>query len=58
MDDVIWVAPDQMWIEKVRELLKDELEMTVEGDVTMFLEIDFKCLPTSAVEMLQLGLTE
>ena len=32
--------------------------MTVEGDITAFLGIDFKHLPTGAVEMLQLGLTE
>ena len=47
-----------MQIDKVLELLKDELEMTVEGDIMVFLGIDFKCLPTGAVEMLQLGLPE
>ena len=57
IDGVILVAPDQMQIEKVLELLKDELEMTVEGDI-MVLGINFKCLPTGVVEMLQLGLTE
>ena len=47
-----------MWIDKVHESLKDELEMTVGGDITAFFGIDFKCLLTGAVEMLQLGLTE
>ena len=32
--------------------------MTVEGDILTFLGIDFKHLPTGAVEILQLGLTE
>ena len=38
------------------ESLKDKLEITVEGDVTSFLDIEFKCLPSGAVQMLQLGL--
>ena len=58
IDNVIWVAPDQTQIDKVLESLKDELEMTVEGDIMAFLGINFKCLPTGAVEILQLGLTE
>ena len=40
------------------ESLKDKLEMTIEGDVTSYLGIEFKCLPSSAVQMLQLGLIE
>ena len=32
--------------------------MTVEGDVTAFLGIDFKRLPTGAVQTQQLGLIE
>ena len=47
-----------MWTEKVLELLKDELEMTVEGDVMASLGINFMQLPTGVIEMLQLGLTE
>ena len=37
IDDMIWVAPDQQRIDKVLESLKDEFEMTVEGDVMAFL---------------------
>ena len=40
------------------EYLKDKLEMTVEGDVTSYLGIEFKHLPSGAVQMLQLGLIE
>ena len=40
------------------ESLKDELEMTIEGDVTSFLGIEFKHLPSGAVQTLQLGLIE
>ena len=42
----------------VLDSLKGKLEMTVEGDVTAFLGIDFKCLPTGAVQTQQLGLIE
>ena len=47
-----------MQIEMVLEVGKDKLEMTVEGDIMVFLRIDFKHLPTGVVKMLQLGLTE
>ena len=40
------------------ESLKDELEMTVEEDITSFLGIEFKCLPSAAGQTLQLGLIE
>ena len=55
IDDVVWVAPDQQWIDKVLELLKDEFEMTVEGDVTAFLGIQFKHLSGGEIEMQQIG---
>ena len=45
-------------IDHMLESLKDNLEITVEGDVTSFLDIEFKCLPSGAVQMLQLGLIE
>ena len=55
---MIWVAPNQVQIDTMLEALKDELEMTVEGDVTTFLGIDFKHLPMGAVQTQQLGLIE
>ena len=58
INDMIWVAPDQTRIDHMLESLNDELEMTIEGDVTSFLNIEFKNLPTGAVQMLQLGLIE
>ena len=41
VDDVVWVAPDKMTINRVLEPLKDELEMTIEGDIAAFLGIQF-----------------
>ena len=38
------------------ESLKDEVELMVQGDVTAFLGIEFKCLPTGAVQTKQQGL--
>ena len=55
---VIWVAPNSTRIDKVLESRKDELEMTVEGDVTSFLSIEFTCLHTGGIQMSQLGLIE
>ena len=40
------------------ESLKDEFEMTVEGDVTAFLGIQFKHLSGGEIEMQQIGLIE
>ena len=56
--DVIRVAPDQMRIDKVLESLKDKLEMTVEGDVTSFLGIEFTCHNTGGIQMSLLGLID
>ena len=53
-----WVAPDRQWIDKVLELLKDEFEMTVEGDVMAFLGIQFKHLSGGEIKMQQIGLVE
>ena len=58
IDDVVRVAPDRQWIDKVLESLKDEFEMTVEGDVTAFLGIQFKRLSGREIEMQQIGLIE
>ena len=41
VDDVVWVAPNQQWIQNVLESLTDNLEMMVEGDVMSFLGIQF-----------------
>ena len=56
IDDVVWVAPDRQRIDKVLESLKDEFEMTVEGDVMAFLGIQFKRLSGREIEMQQIGL--
>ena len=40
------------------KFLKDELEMTVEGDVASFLGITFKHLPAGKIRMQQLGVIE
>ena len=53
---MVWVAPDRQQIDKMLELLKDEFEMTVEGDVTAFLGIQFKCLSGGEIKMQQIGL--
>ena len=58
IDDVVWVAPDRQRIDKVLESHKDEFEMTVEGDVTAFLGIQFKRLSGREIEMQQTGLIE
>ena len=55
---MVWVAPDQQRIDKVLESLKDEFEMTVEGDVMAFLGIQFKRLSVGEIEMQQIGLIE
>ena len=56
IDDVVWVAPDCQWIDKVLESLKGEFKMTVEGDVTALLGIQFKCLSGGEIKMQQIGL--
>ena len=53
-----WVAPDRQQIDKVLESLKDEFEMTMEGDVTVFLGIQFKPLSGGEIEMQQSALIE
>ena len=58
IDDGVWVAPDQQRINKGLESLKDEFEMTVEGDVMAFLGIQFKCLSDGEIKMQQIGLIE
>ena len=58
IDDIIWITSDQQQIEKVLELLKDELEMTVEVDVTTFFGIQVNCLPSREIQMQQTGLIE
>ena len=55
---MVWVAPDRQQIDKVLESLKDEFEMTVEGDVMAFLGIQFKCLSGREIAMQQIGLIE
>ena len=42
----------------VLDLLKEELEMTIEGDVKSFLGIEFNCLPAGEIMMLQCGLID
>ena len=42
----------------VLELLKDELQMTVEGDLLAFLDIQFNHLPAGEIEMQQTGLID
>ena len=56
IDDVVWIAPDRQLIDKVLESLKDEFEMTMEGDVMAFLGIQFKHLSGGEIEMQQIGL--
>ena len=56
IDDVVWVAPDQTGINKVLDLLKEELEMTIEGDVKSFLGIEFNHLLAGEIMILQHGL--
>ena len=55
---MVWVAPDRQQIDKVLESLKDELEMTVEGDVMAFLRIQFNRLSGREIAMQQIGLIE
>ena len=55
---MVWVAPDGQRIGKVLESLKDEFEMTMEGDVTALLGIQFKRLSGREIEMQKIGLIE
>ena len=56
IDDVVWVAPDQTRINFVLDLLKEELEMTIEGDVKSFHGIEFNHLLAGETMILQHGL--
>ena len=56
IDDVIWVAPNTKTIHKVLESLQDELEITIEGDATAFLGIQFDHLPNGEIQLQQQGL--
>ena len=58
IDDVVWVAPDQTRINKVLDSLKEELEMTIEGDVKSFLGIEFNHLLAGEIMILQHGLID
>ena len=58
IDDVIWVAPDEARILKVLDSLKDDLELTVEGDVSAYLGIAFERLDDGQIKLKQLGLIE
>ena len=58
IDDVVWVAPDQTRINKVLDLLKEELEMTIEGDVKSFLSIKYNHLLAGEIMILQHGLID
>ena len=50
------MAPNTKPIHKVLESLHDELEMTIEGDVTAFLGIQFDHLLNGEIQLQQLGL--
>ena len=56
INDVVWVAPDQTKIIKVLDLLKEELEMTIEGDVKSSLSIKYNHLLAGEIMILQDGL--
>ena len=58
IDDVVWVAPDQTRINKMLDLLKEELEMTIEGDVKSFLSIKYNHLLAREIMILQHGLID
>ena len=58
IDDVIWAGPDKARIMKVLESLKDDLEMTVEGDVSAYLGIDFERLNNGQIKLKQYGLID
>ena len=58
IDDVVWVAPDQTRINKMLDLLKEELEMTIEGDVKSFLSIKYHHLLAREIMILQHGLID
>ena len=56
IDDIVWVSPDQTRINKVLDLLKEELEMTIEGDVKSFLSIKYNHLLAGEIMIFQHGL--
>ena len=58
IDDVIWAGPDKSLIMKVMDSLKDDLEMTVEGDVSAYLGIDFERLNNGQIKLKQYGLID
>ena len=58
IDDVIWAAPDAERIHKVLDSLKDDLELTIEGDVSAFLGISFERLDDGQIKLQQLGLID
>ena len=58
IDDIVWVSPDQTRINKVLDLLKEELEMTIEGDVKLFLSIKYNHLHAGEIMVLQHGLID
>ena len=41
VDDVVWVVPSRVHIDKVLVSLKDDFELTVEGDIQTFWGIQF-----------------
>ena len=49
IDDEIWVAPNTKTIHKVLESLQDELEITIEGDATAFLGIQYDHLSNGEI---------
>ena len=55
IDNVVWIAPDCERINKLLQSLKDELKMTIEGDIQASLGIQFSCMPNSQIHLQQLG---
>ena len=58
MDDVVWVAPSHAHIDKVLASLKDDFELTIEGDIQTFLGIQFTQLQNGTIQLTQCGLID
>ena len=58
VDDVVWVVPSRVHIDKVLVSLKDDFELTVEGDIQTFWGIQFTQLQNGTIQLTQHGLID
>ena len=58
VDEVVWVATSDAHIDKVLDFLKDDFELSIEGNIQPFLGIQFTQLQNGSIQLTQHGLID